>query len=396
MSKGFRKGSRQGYDGVAVTVPVTVPYVRYSIRAAHWWLGKVLRQLIRTAGIDKQEIDGLCVSSFTLAPDSAVGLTQHLGVSPRWLDHIPMGGASGVVALRRAARAVQSGDAHVVACIAGDTNHVDSFRHTLSQFSRFAQDAVYPYGAGGPNGSFALLTAHYMRTTGATREDFGKLCVAQRENALRFPHALMKKPLTLEDYLNARVIAEPIHLFDCVMPCAGADGFLVMSEERARQLALPYVRVLSTIERHNAFIEDPIQMRGGWAVDREELYGVANIGPEDISFLQAYDDYPVINVLQIEDLGFCAKGEGPEFIRRHRFTIDGDFPFNTSGGQLSVGQAGAAGGFLGLVEAIRQLTGTAAATQVENARFGLVSGFGMINYDRGLCSGAAILARSDA
>ena len=87
--------------------------------------------LIRQAGLAKT---GLCVSSFTLAPDSAVGLVQHLGMSPRWLDHIPMGGASGVP-LRPRARAVQAGDAEVVACIAGDTNHVDSFRNTVSQFS---------------------------------------------------------------------------------------------------------------------------------------------------------------------------------------------------------------------------------------------------------------------
>ena len=96
--------------------------------------------------------------------------------------------------------------------------------------------------------------------------------------------------------------------------------------------------------------------------------------------------------MQIEDLGFCAKGEGPDFVRRHSFTADGTFPLNTSGGQLSMGQAGAAGGHLGLVEAIRQLTGAPLGGKVEKARLGLVSGFGMINYDRGLCSGAAILA----
>ena len=143
-------------------------------------------ELLTSSNLKKEEIDGLTVSSFTLAPDTAIGLTQHLGVSPRWLDHIPLGGASGVVALRRAARAVQAGDAQVVACIAGDTNHVDSFRLTLANFSQFARDAVYPYGAGGPNASFAFLTAHYMQRHGATREDFGKLCVAQRANALRF------------------------------------------------------------------------------------------------------------------------------------------------------------------------------------------------------------------
>jgi len=282
-----------------------------------------------------------------------------------------------------------------VACIAGDTNHVDSFRHTVSQFSRFAQDAVYPYGAGGPNASFALLTRNYMRQTGATREDFGKLCVAQRSNALHNANALMKKPLSLQQYLDSRVIADPIHLFDCVMPCAGADGFLVMSEDRARKLKLPFVRILSTIERHNAWTEDPIQMRGGWTMDRDEFYALAGVGPQDVDLMQAYDDYPVINMMQIEDLGFCEKGEGPEFVRKHSFTFNGSFPFNTNGGQLSVGQAGAAGGYLGMMETLQQLTGAAGSRQVDDARIGLVSGFGMINYDRGLCTAAALLARSD-
>jgi len=383
---------KSGYDNVAIAVPVTVPYVRYSIRSAHWWLARALAGLLKASGLKKDEVDGLIVSSFTLAPDTAIGLTQHLGVSPRWLDHVPLGGASGVVALRRAARAVQAGDAEVVACLAGDTNHTDSFRLTLANFSQFARDAVYPYGAGGPNASFAFLTAHYMRTHGATREDFGKLCVAQRANALKYPHALFKKPLSLDDYLNARPIAEPLHLFDCVMPCAGAEGFLVLSEERATVMKIPYARLLGAVERHNAYPSDPIQMRAGWALEREALYAQASVGPENMDFVQTYDDYPVISFLQLEDLGFCAKGEAPSFVRSREFTHDGSFPLNTSGGQLSVGQAGAAGGFLGLVEAIRQLTGAADGRQVKDAKLGLVSGFGMINYDRGLGSGAAILS----
>jgi acetyl-CoA acetyltransferase len=383
--------TRRGYEGVAVAVPVTVPYVRYSIRSAHWWLARCLDLLLKNSNLKKEDIDGLTISSFTLQPDTAIGLTQHLGVAPRWLDHIPLGGASGVVALRRAARAVQSGDASVVACLAGDTNHVDSFRLTLANFSQFARDAVYPYGAGGPNASFAFLTAHYMRESGATREDFGKLCVAQRTNALRFPHALFRKPLSLEEYMAARPIADPLHLFDCVMPCAGAEGFLVMSEDRAKALGTKFVKIRGTIERHNAFSDDPIQVRGGWVLDKDDLYAQAGAGPAEMAFLQTYDDYPVIVAMQLEDLGFCGKNEAPSFIRGHSFTHDGSFPHNTSGGQLSVGQAGAAGGFLGLVEAIRQLTGEAGARQVKDAKLGLVSGFGMINFDRGLGSGAAVL-----
>jgi acetyl-CoA acetyltransferase len=111
--------------------------------------------------------------------------------------------------------------------------------------------------------------------------------------------------------------------------------------------------------------------------------------------LATYDDYPVITLMQIEDLGFCQKGEGADFVRRQDFTAGGSFPLNTSGGQLSVGQAGAAGGFLGLVEIIRQITGRPLGAAVPDARIGLASGFGMINYDRGLCSGAAILAAGE-
>ena len=387
---------RTPYTDVVLVCPVTIPYERFSEHSAHRWLGTALKALIAQSGLKKDDVDGVCVSSFTLGSDTAVGLMQHFQMSPRWLDHIPMGGASGVVAMRRAARAVQCGDASIVACIAGDTNQRESFKNTVSGFSRFSQDAVYPYGAAGPNGSFALLTDYYMQHYGATREDFGKLCVAQRDNALRNPHALMKKPLSLEQYLEARPIADPIHLFDCVMPCAGAEGYLVMRREQAEQLQLPYVEILGTIERHNAFPEDPVQYRGGWAMDIDELYGTAQLTAADIDFLETYDDYPVINVLQFEDLGFCAKGEGPQFIRDNSFTIDGSFPFNTSGGQLSVGQAGAAGGYLGLVQALRQLTHTAADTQVEGATVGMVSGFGMINYDRGICTAAAILKRGQA
>lgn len=387
---------RLPYEGVVLTAPVSVPYVRYTNETAHWWIARALRQALDMIGIRPGALDGLSVSSFTLAPDTPVGLTQHLGVSPRWLDTVPMGGACGVAALRRAARAVQCGDADVVACVAGDTNRIDSFRTLLSAFSRFSMDATFPYGFGGPNASFALLQDAYMQTYGATREDFGRIAVAQRANALHNPHAIMKKPLSLEDYMAGRMISDPISLFDCVMPCAGSEAFVLMREEMARAKGLPFARISATIERTNAFPDDPMQLRGGWAVDVDELWNMAGHGPQDIDLLETYDDYPVICMMQFEDLGFCAKGEGGEFVRRRDLSIGGDFPHNTSGGQLSVGQAGAAGGYLGLVEALRQVTGTAGPTQVEGARRAAVSGFGVINYDRGLCSAAAVIEGGDA
>ncbi len=387
---------RRAYDGVVVSTPVTIPYQRYSIESAHWWIGRALKALVETSGVEKRAIDGLVVSSFTLQPDTAVGLTQHFGLSTRWLDTIPLGGVSGIAGLRKAARAVQAGDAGIVACIAGDANQIDSFRRTLENFSRFAQDAAYPYGAGGANASFAMIAQHYIRYVGATREDWGRIAVSQRSNALRNPNALMKSPLTLEQYMRARPICDPIHLFDCVMPCAGAEAFLVMREEIAAAMKLPVARIAGTIERHNAFADDLVQVRGGWAVEACELYAMAGLRPDDIDVTLTYDDYPFVVMMQLEDLGFCAKGEGPSFVREHDLTIDGNFPHNTSGGQLSVGQAGAAGGYLGLTEALRQVLGIAGPTQVKGASVALASGFGMINYDRALSSGAAILVGPSA
>jgi acetyl-CoA acetyltransferase len=387
--------SRPGdYQGIALVSPVSLGYAKHSEHSARWFIGSVLRELIAAAGIHKQDIDGLAVSSFGLAPDSVSFLTQHYDMTLRWLEQLPFGGASGVIALRRAARAVQNGDADIVACIGGDTSAAGSFRDLVADFSTFSNSASYPYGAGGPNMPFAMITRAYMESTGATREDFGRIAVSQRHNAQHFDGALLgDRPLSMTDYLDARPISSPLHLFDCVMPCAGGEGFLLMDVARARSLGLPYVTVLAADERHNAYPDDPVQLRGGWPLFASQLYDSAGLGPTDVDLLQTYDDYPVICLLQMEGLGFCEPGQGFNFVRETDLTFDGGgLPHNTSGGQLSVGQAGSAAGYLGLVESLRQLTGAARGNQVSGARHAMVSGYGMINYDRGLCSAAAILA----
>ncbi|WP_166418700.1 thiolase family protein [Cochlodiniinecator piscidefendens] len=383
------------YDGVVICAPVTVPYVRFSVETAHWWAGGAMQALARETGLGPADFDGFCFASFSAMPDSVVGMVQHLGLSPRWMDHIPTGGASGVMALRRAARAVQCGDAEIVACVAADTNQIDSFRQTLAGFSRFSQDATYPYGFGGPNATFAMITDNFFRKYNVSRQDFAKLCVAQRDNALSNPIALLKKPLTHDDYLNARPIADPVHLFDCVMPCAGAEAFIVTTPEKAAELGLSTARLSATIERHNAYIDDPVQTRGGWARDIDALWSAAGCGPQDVDMLQAYDDYPVIVAMQLADLGFCDKTELPGFIADNDFTITGSLPLNTNGGQLSAGQAGAAGGFQNVTEGLRQILHCPLGDQVPDAKKALISGFGLVNYDRGVCTGAAVIEPED-
>src|SRR4051812_5787917 len=152
---------RKSYDGIVVCAPVTIPYQRYSTESAQWWIGRALHELVKTAGLRPRDIDGLAVSSFTVGPDSAVGLTQHFGLSPRWLDHIPFGGASGVVALRRAARAVQAGDAGGGGGLSGDTKHVDSFPLTLANLNPFSRHPGYPDGARRPDPRLPLPPPDY-------------------------------------------------------------------------------------------------------------------------------------------------------------------------------------------------------------------------------------------
>lgn len=383
--------SRPHHD-VVLAAPISVPYQRETDKPASYFIGTALREMLKTANLPAAECDGLLVSSFSLAPDNVTSLAEMFNLNLNWIEQSNLGGAAGVTGLRRAARAVEAGDAEIIACIGGDTYQAELYTELLGKFSNFTMDAVTPYACGGANLPFAMLTNLYMETYDVSREAMGRLCIMQRENAKTYRNSLFKKSLTMQEYLNARKIAEPLGLFDCVMPCAGAEGFLLMRESTARELKLDYARLLSSGERHNAPQNDDSPMSFGWTHYRDELYSAAGLNPRDIDIAQVYDDYPVMALLQLEQLGLCAQGEStkhitPEGLRLGERTVH----VNTSGGQLSSGQAGFAGGFMGIVEAVRQLTTSGLDNQRIDVKTALVSGFGMINYDHGLCTAAAIL-----
>ena len=385
------------FDNVVAVVPVTVPYEKKSEKSPHWFIGKALSAMLTRTNLKKSDIDGLALASFTVIPDSAAVMADYFRTEFTWVLDIPTGGVSGVIALKRAARAIQVGDAEIIACIgADDMGNRANLKSLIRDYTTFARDYTYQYGAAGPSSLFAMKTSHYMDMFGAKMEDFGRICIAQREAAMENPLALLRKPLSMEDYLSAKKISDPLRLFDCVMPCSGAEGFLVMSADRALSLGLPTVKISSAIESHNAYHDDEIQFRAGWAKYSDDLYHAASLGPEDMSFLQAYDDYPVMVMIQMEDLGFCKKGDGPKFVRETSLTVTGEgLALNTCGGMLSAGQAGAAGAFMSIVEAIRQLTREPLGLQVPAATAGVVSGYGHVNYDRGMCAAAAILQATD-
>ena len=230
------------YDGVYLVGAGQTPYEKQTAKPVQRLIWEASDLALQSAGLGWSTVDGVGITSFTLTPDTVTTMTEHLGLECRWLYQGMYGGASGIIGMMEAARAIRAGDAEVAMIVTADTFDVSS--HMTMTRNPGQGDYMGPWGHGAPNGMFALHTRLYMERYGATREDFGRFCTALRENALLNPNALFDKPLTMEDYLGARPIAEPIHLYDCVHPCSGADAVVLASEAIADQLDGPMVRLL--------------------------------------------------------------------------------------------------------------------------------------------------------
>jgi acetyl-CoA acetyltransferase len=381
-----------------VPEPVVVSYGSspYEKREPHellWHLWQASRACLDRAGLGKDELDGLTLASFSYPPGNVITLGEHFGLTLRWAEQGVFGGASGVVAVGHAADAIRAGRARAVLCLAGDVFTVASHDAMLDSFTPAMGDYLAPQGFGGANGLFSLVQRRHSHLHGTRREQLGKLAVTLREHALLNPNALFKEPLTLEQYLDARPIAEPLHLFDCVMPCSGAEAVLVVEEELARRTGRPWIEVAAMRERHNAHPGLPLSLPAGFEVYADELFAAAGVGPSDIDLVELYDDYTIMVAVQLEAYGFCPKGGAGRFIEETDLSIHGELPVNTGGGQLSCGQSGAGGGMIGVVEAVQQLQHEAGARQVADAEIGLVSGFGLVSYGKGLSTAGAILRR---
>jgi acetyl-CoA acetyltransferase len=382
------------FDGVFIVGAGQTAYAKRADKSVQRLLYEAGSAALADAGLPWSAVDGLAVTSFRLPPDNVATVAEHFGIEARFLYQGLYGGASGVIGMTHAARAIRDGACDVVVCAAADAFDVASHNETLDHFNGSVRDFMSPQGFGGANGMFALHTRLYMERYGAAREDFGRFCIALRQNALKNANALFKEALTMEAYLNARQIADPLRLYDCVLPCVGGDAIVLASARVAEKRAGPKLRIAAAAEIHNHPANDVYRLPGGWAGMADRLYAQAGIGPDAIGFAQVYDDYPVMAFVQLEGLGFCETGTAHRFVRDTDITVGGTFPVNTGGGQLSAGQAGASGGMIGVVEGVTQLMGRAGARQVATRR-GLVSGYGMIAYGRGVSSSAAILERAD-
>jgi acetyl-CoA acetyltransferase len=338
-------------------------------------LADAFLRVLAAAGIERDDVDGLGVASFTLAPDHVADLAWRLGVRPRWLMEDTNGGASALNMLQHAVRAVEAGDAATIVLLAGDRFDGDGFRRLVDSYNRATAEYLAPIPTGGPNAVFAHLTQRYMDARGLAREDFGRLVIAQRAWASRNPGAVYRDPLTMDEYLAAPVVAAPLHRYDCVPVVSGADAIVVAARDTG-------VAVRSLRALHNADGQQGDGLRTGLADIRDALWRDAGFGPDDVDAAYVYDDYPAMALVQLEELGLVAD--------LARFLRESSLPVNTSGGQLSAGQAGAAGGMHGLVEAVTQLLQQADGRTI-GARRAVVTGYGMVLYRYGACANAAVL-----
>lgn len=344
---------------------------------------------LRDAGLTPAQVDGLGVASFTLRPDRAIDLGWRLGLRLNWCMQDEMGGASAINLLRQAWLALEAGQAETIVLVSGDHFTGADFAGLVRGYNRSAQDYLSPLGCEGPNPLFAMLTQRQMARTGLRREDYGALCVAQRQWAADNPNAAYRQPLTLEQYLDAPLVAPPLGRLDCVPVVSGASALVL----RARPQGVS-VRLVASDARYNNDQQDGDGLETGIAAFAPALWQRAGLGPEDMDVISVYDDYPAMALAQLCDLGLASAGDLPGFIARRLATRD--LPVNTAGGQLSAGQAGTAGGMHGLVEVCRQLLGQAGGRQLRGLRHGVVTGYGMVQLRYGMCANAAVLTRENA
>jgi acetyl-CoA acetyltransferase len=369
-------------------------YVRHPEveRRTETFIAESVVAALADAGVPRDDVDGFGLASFSLAPDHAIDLVWKLGMTVRWVQEDTNGGASGINMLQHAIRAIEAGDAETIVLAAGDRMEKREFHLMTDTYNRVARDYMAPLPLNGPNALFAFLTERYSREHGLTREDWSCVPIAQRAWASKNPGAVYRAPMTLDEYMSSVPIAPPLTRFDCVPIVSGGDAIVVTTEENAAKLGGPSVGVRAIRALYNHDNQDGDGIHTGFADIRDDLWATAGARPDDLDAAFIYDDYPVMVLAQLGDLGVIPDMDVARYL--HKTILEEAWPVNTSGGQLSAGQAGAAGGMHGLVEAVKQLRGTAGERQVDGAELALATGYGMVLYTHGSAHNAAVLERA--
>ena len=334
---------------------------------------------IRDAGLDPKDIDGIIPIGITGAPAEA--FVTNFGIPDlRFSALTPMGGASGIAAVQCAMAAIAAGICNHVLIPAG--RNVSSGAkagvriHQMPQF-HLVTEFELPQGAIAPAQLYAPMARRHMEVFGTTSRQFAEIAVTIRAHALLNDNALMKKPITVEDHQNSRMIADPFRLLDCSLESDGGAALVVSSTERARDMRQPRIQVLGIAEGHpdspSSITQRHDLTRLGMAKAAPIAFEMAGVRHADIDVAEIYDCFTYIVLCQLEDMGFCKKGEGGPFVEGGRLRLGGELPTNTHGGLLS--QAHMLG-MNHIVELVRQLRGQGGRAQVENAEIGLCTGYG--------------------
>ena len=351
---------------------------------------------LKQAGLTKNDFnyEGLGVAHAEVAHtvNWSAATAENLGISPSVLLRADQGGASCSAMLIRAAGMIEAGICDRVLVVDADTPlNIPSAAPGLPLSPERTRGVYWdfqgPFGMMGATAQFALVLKRYMHEhPGLTFEQLGKIAVSTRYNAGFHPGAIYRKPFTLEEYLDSRMLSDPLRLLDCVPIVNGGLAYVVTSAKTARTLTDKpvYLRGFGEISNHYPGSRAlPDVTETGFAVSAPKAMAMAGISHGDVDLFQPYDDYPFIAMMTLEDWGFCKKGHGGGFVAERDLRFHGDFPMSVDGGQLSGGQPGGAiGGFMPLVESVTQLRHEAGERQVKNATVAAACGFGGIPYGR--------------
>jgi acetyl-CoA acetyltransferase len=319
---------------------------------------------IADAGMARNEIDGLfsCGHSEAL---HVLQLSEYLGLRPRFLDSTMVGGSSWETYVEHAVLALAAGRCSVALLCYGSTAKSDVARRYRSSDAAFMPSGINQYEVPfGPTliSKYAMVAQRHMFQYGTTSEQLAAIAVATRRNAARNPKAVMRDPISVDDVMASRMVADPLHLLDCCLRTDGGGAIVLTTAERARSLRKPPVWVIgsASAESHYSMAQMDDMTVSPCARSGPEAFAEAGITHKDVDVLQVYDAFTIMVLLSLEGLGFCAPGEGGPFVADGKLAWDGALPSNTDGGGLSSNHPGMRGLFL-LIEAVRQLRGESTA-----------------------------------
>ena len=341
------------------------------------------RLALADAALDKSAIDGLVTCDSMVEPHMyhAEMIAQTMRIRPRWCMTLSAGGATNFAAVHHAAAAIAAGQCTTVLIVSADVlrTGLTPERAQAQMSSTGDPDFEAPYGLPVP-GSYALIARAHMHAYGTTAEQLAQVAVTTRAHAALNPAAEKRTPITVDDVLSSRMIADPLHLLDCSLVSDGGAAVIVTGADRARDFPSPPAFLLGAGEgrSHEHVSQAPSLVESAARESGRRAYEMAGLGPADVDFAELYDCFTPVVLIELEGLGFCPKGEGGRFVADGHTALGGSLPTNTHGGLLSHAHPGNPGSMFALTEAVRQLRGDAGERQVRGAEIGLVHGQGGI------------------